>query len=91
MYAVLKSGGKQYKVEEGQVLRLEKLAGDVGSAIKFDQVLLTSQFWTMCLWMLILSNREKRQRFSYLNISGASAIDANMAIVSSIRPYRLIT
>jgi large subunit ribosomal protein L21 len=40
MYAVLKSGGKQYKVEEGQVLRLEKLAGDVGSSVKFDQVLL---------------------------------------------------
>ncbi len=40
MYAVLKSGGKQYKVEEGQVLRLEKLPGDVGSAIKFDQILM---------------------------------------------------
>jgi large subunit ribosomal protein L21 len=40
MYAVLKSGGKQYKVEEGQVLRLEKLHGDVGSAIKFDQILM---------------------------------------------------
>ena len=40
MYAVVKSGGKQYKVEEGQVLRLEKLAGDVGSSVKFDQVLL---------------------------------------------------
>ena len=40
MYAVLKSGGKQYKVEEGQVLRLEKLPGDVGSAIKFDEILM---------------------------------------------------
>jgi large subunit ribosomal protein L21 len=40
MYAVLKSGGKQYKVEQGQVLRLEKLPGDVGSAIKFDQILM---------------------------------------------------
>jgi large subunit ribosomal protein L21 len=40
MYAVLQSGGKQYRVEEGQVLRLEKLAGDVGSAIKFDRILM---------------------------------------------------
>ena len=40
MYAVVKSGGKQYKVEEGQVLRLEKVAGDVGSPVKFDQVLM---------------------------------------------------
>ena len=40
MYAVLKSGGKQYRVEEGQVLRLEKLPGDVGSAVNFDQILM---------------------------------------------------
>lgn len=40
MYAVVKSGGKQYKVEEGQLLRLEKLAGDVGKSVKFDHVLM---------------------------------------------------
>ena len=42
MYAVVHSGGKQYKVEEGQVLRVEKIAGDVGSPVTFDQVLLVS-------------------------------------------------
>ena len=40
MYAVVKTGGKQYKVEEGQVLRLEKISGNVGSSVKFDQVLM---------------------------------------------------
>ena len=40
MYAVVKSGGKQYKVEEGQLLRLEKVSGEVGSPVKFDQVLM---------------------------------------------------
>lgn len=42
MYAVVASGGKQYKVKEGEVLRVEKLAGDVGSEVSFDQVLMLS-------------------------------------------------
>jgi large subunit ribosomal protein L21 len=40
MYAVVKTGGKQYRVQEGDVLRVEKLAGEVGSEVVFDQVLL---------------------------------------------------
>jgi large subunit ribosomal protein L21 len=42
MYAVVATGGKQYKVEEGDVLRVEKLAGEVGSEIAFDKVLIFS-------------------------------------------------
>lgn len=40
MYAVIASGGKQYKVEAGQVLRLEKLAGEVGEKIQLEPVLM---------------------------------------------------
>jgi large subunit ribosomal protein L21 len=40
MYAVVKTGGKQYKVEEGAILRFEKITGEVGSPVKFDQVLM---------------------------------------------------
>ena len=40
MYAVIKTGGKQYRVMEGETLRVEKLDGDVGAAVNFDQVLL---------------------------------------------------
>jgi len=40
MYAVIKTGGKQYRVMQGEVLRVEKLEADVGAAITFDQVLL---------------------------------------------------
>ena len=40
MYAVIKSGGKQYRVESGAKLRLERLAAEVGAAVSFDQVLL---------------------------------------------------
>lgn len=42
MYAIVATGGKQYKVEEGQVLRVEKLSGDVGDEITFDKVLMVS-------------------------------------------------
>jgi large subunit ribosomal protein L21 len=40
MYAVIKTGGKQYKVEKGDKLRVEKLPGGVGDAVTFDQVLM---------------------------------------------------
>ena len=42
MYAVVTSGGKQYKVQEGEILRVEKIPGDVGSSITFDQVLMVA-------------------------------------------------
>jgi len=40
MYAVIKTGGKQYKVEPGDVVTIERLEGDAGDAVKFDEVLL---------------------------------------------------
>jgi large subunit ribosomal protein L21 len=42
MYAVVATGGKQYRVQEGQTLRIEKIPGDPGSEVFFDQVLLYS-------------------------------------------------
>lgn len=40
MYAVIATGGKQYRVEKGQVLRIEKLEAELGSEVTFDKVLL---------------------------------------------------
>lgn len=40
MYAVIKTGGKQYKVASGDLLRVEKLEGAAGESVAFDQVLL---------------------------------------------------
>jgi large subunit ribosomal protein L21 len=40
MYAVIKTGGKQYKVEAGATLKVEKLLGDVGSRLVIDKVLM---------------------------------------------------
>ncbi len=43
MYAVIQTGGKQYKVAPGEELRVEKLDGEVGDEIYFDNVLLISK------------------------------------------------
>ena len=40
MYAVIKTGGKQYRVVEGETLKIESVAGDVGGAIVLDKVLM---------------------------------------------------
>jgi large subunit ribosomal protein L21 len=40
MYAVIESGGKQYRVSEGDVVRIEKLEAQAGAAVEFDRVLL---------------------------------------------------
>ncbi|RJP47622.1 MAG: 50S ribosomal protein L21 [Desulfobacteraceae bacterium] len=42
MYAVIAAGGKQYRVQQGDVLRMEKIAGNVGDPVSFDKVLLVS-------------------------------------------------
>jgi large subunit ribosomal protein L21 len=40
MYAVVMTGGKQHRVREGDLLRVEKIEGDVGSTVELDRVLL---------------------------------------------------
>lgn len=39
MYAVIVTGGKQYKVSEGDVIEVEKLAGEAGTKVEFDAIL----------------------------------------------------
>ncbi len=43
MFAVVKTGGKQYKVSEGDVIQVEKLEGEVGAAVTLDQVLMVGE------------------------------------------------
>lgn len=42
-YAVFKTGGKQYRVSQGDTLAVEKLDGEVGAKVTFDQVLLVGE------------------------------------------------
>ncbi len=43
MYAVVSTGGKQYKVREGETLRVEKLSGEIGDKVTFDNILMFSE------------------------------------------------
>ncbi len=43
MFAVVKTGGKQYKVAKDSVIKVEKIAGDLGSKIDLDQVLMLGE------------------------------------------------
>lgn len=43
MYAVIETGGKQYRVQPGDIVQVEKLDGEVGAALNFDQVLFFSK------------------------------------------------
>ncbi|NLD35567.1 MAG: 50S ribosomal protein L21 [Desulfatiglans sp.] len=42
MYAVIQTGGKQYRVAPGDMLKIEKLEGNIGDSVAFDKVLFTS-------------------------------------------------
>ena len=42
MYAIIATGGKQYKVAEGDVIRVEKLGVEAGETVTFDQVIAVS-------------------------------------------------
>ncbi len=43
MYAVIKTGGKQHRVSEGDVIAIEKINGEKGDAVVFDQVLMVEK------------------------------------------------
>ena len=43
MYAVISSGGKQYKVAEGEIIKLEKLSAEVGEILEFPVLLLANE------------------------------------------------
>lgn len=43
MYAVFRTGGKQYRAQQGERLRVEKLEAAVGDAVEFDQVLMVGE------------------------------------------------
>jgi large subunit ribosomal protein L21 len=56
MYAIVHTGGKQYKLMEGETLRLEKLVGDVGSEVTFDRVMMVSDGENLTLGQPLLEN-----------------------------------
>ena len=56
MYAVIATGGKQYKVSQGDTIRVEKLPGDVGAPVTFDRVLMFSDGDSVTIGQPVLSD-----------------------------------
>lgn len=55
-YAIIKTGGKQYRVREGDTVNVEKLDGEIGDSVKFDDVLMTSLDGTILVGSPIVEN-----------------------------------
>ena len=56
MYAVIRSGGKQYRVAPGQTIRLETLAGEVGAKVELGDVLLVENEGNVQVGSPLISN-----------------------------------
>ncbi len=56
MYAVVSTGGKQYKVQEGETLSVEKLPGEEGSQVSFDRVLMYSDDENLTVGKPVIEN-----------------------------------
>ena len=56
MYAVIRSGGKQYRVAPGQTIRLEKMAGEVGAKVELTNVLLVENDGNVQLGSPLIAN-----------------------------------
>lgn len=55
-YAIIKTGGKQYRVREGDTVDVEKLQGEIGDSVNFDDVLMTSLDGTVLIGNPIVEN-----------------------------------
>ena len=64
MYAVIQAGGKQYKVSPGEEVRIEKLDGNVGDEVSFDNVLLVSKEDTVTVGKPVLKNAKVTARIT---------------------------
>ena len=62
MYAVIKTGGKQYKVSAGEKLRIESVPADVGAEITLDQVLLVADGDNVTMGTPLVSGAEVKAK-----------------------------
>jgi large subunit ribosomal protein L21 len=62
MFAVVAAGGKQYKVAEGDVLRIEKVDGSVGDTVSFDKVLLVADGEALTIGQPVVENASVNAR-----------------------------
>ena len=58
MYAILETGGKQFNVKEGDILRVEKLKAEVGAAVEMDKVLAVGRGKRYYPWKALCGRRQ---------------------------------
>lgn len=56
MYAIIKTGGKQYRVQEGDIIYVEKLDGEVDEQVEFNQILAVSNEGKMTIGTPVVEN-----------------------------------
>ncbi|MEE8552144.1 MAG: 50S ribosomal protein L21 [Desulfobacterales bacterium] len=56
MYVIVNTGGKQYKIQKGDVLRVEKIPGEIGSPVSLDKVLMFSDGENVNIGRPVLDN-----------------------------------
>ena len=97
MYAVIRTGGKQYKVQEGDVIRVEKLDVEEGSTVQFDEVLAVrddnglkvgNPLRTEPLLKVMFWGMEKAKRLLSLSTSPRRTTAKNKDIASPILKLR---
>ena len=59
MYAIIATGGKQYKVSEGDIITIEKLGVEAGEKVTFDQVLNITKFLGITIQSIYTTDRLK--------------------------------
>jgi len=56
MYAIVNTGGKQYKIHQGDILRVEKIPGEIGSPVSLEKVLMFSDGKNVSIGRPVLDN-----------------------------------
>ena len=88
MYAVIKTGGKQYRVIKGETLKVEIIAGEVGSAIVLDKVLMVGNGDKVSVGKPLLEGGIMIGNF--LNAAIAFAILAVVVFFLIVKPYNTL-
>ena len=97
MYAIIKTGGKQYCVEEGKIITVEKLDVAAGDEVTFEEVLLISvmrlrldnQLLQGLKLLLRFLHRAKKRKSVFLSTKQNPIIVVARDIASHLRKYRL--
>jgi len=98
MYAIIETGGKQYKVNEGDVVFVEKLLNEEGSSVTFDKVVAVSKDGNASFGDPFIANATvtgkvlghgKDKKLLFSNISPKKDTEKSKVIDSLIQKYKL--